>query len=99
MSLKFQYIWLNFMVLSVFIDQIKNWILQAYHSQMDLQVAFQFWWLSFYFENMSKYLKFIDLLIWMTFLLELETKRKNKSFTISEKAPTRFPGRNVKNTF
>ena len=54
MSLKFQYIWLNFMVLSVFIDQIKNWILQAYHSQMDLQVAFQFWWLSFYFENMSK---------------------------------------------
>ena len=35
----------------------------------------------------------------MTFLLELETKRKNKSFTISEKAPTRFPGRNVENTF
>ena len=44
--------------MSVFIDQIKNWILEAYHQQLGPDLTFIIWWLSFYFENIGNEPKF-----------------------------------------
>ena len=52
-SLKHQYIWTNSVVLAVFVDQIKNWVLQAYHKDLGPELTFKLWWFSFYLENLG----------------------------------------------
>ena len=54
-SLKHQYIWTNSVVLAVFVDQIKNWLLQAYHQDLGPELTFKLWWFSFYLENLGRY--------------------------------------------
>ena len=57
------------MAVSVFLDQIKNWILEAYHQQLGPDMTFIIWWLSFYFENIGNELKFGNLLVLFKFYL------------------------------
>ena len=52
-SIKSQCLYTNSVVLGVFIDQIKNWILEAYHQELGQDMTFIIWWLSFYFENIG----------------------------------------------
>ena len=53
LSIKIQYFYINSVGFGVFIDQIKNWILEAYHQQLGQDMTFIIWWLSFYFENIG----------------------------------------------
>ena len=55
MSIRQQYIYCNSHAFGVLIDQIKNWILEAYHQQLGEDLTFIIWWLSFYFENIGIY--------------------------------------------
>ena len=68
-SLKSQCLYTNSVVISVFIDQIKNWVLEAYHQQLGQDMTFIIWWLSFYFENIGKKLKFGKLSVLFKFCL------------------------------
>ena len=52
-SLRHQYIWINFMGLAALVDQIKNWILLAYHKDLGAELTFKLWWFSFYLENLG----------------------------------------------
>ena len=54
LSLRNQCLYANSVALGVFIDQIKNWILEAYHQQLGKDMTFIIWWLSFYLENIGK---------------------------------------------
>ena len=55
MSIRQQYIYCNSHAFGVLIDQIKNWILEAYHQQLGEDLTFIIWWLSFYIENIGIY--------------------------------------------
>ena len=68
-SIKSQCLYTNSVVMSVFIDQIKNWILEAYHQQLGPDMTFIIWWLSFYFENIGNELKFSNFPVLFKFYL------------------------------
>ena len=41
------------MGLAALVDQIKNWILLAYHKDLGAELTFKLWWFSFYLENLG----------------------------------------------
>ena len=56
MDIKIQFIFPNFVIYRVFIDQGLNVLFQLYYNDLGSENIFKIWWTSFFLENIGKIL-------------------------------------------
>lgn len=62
-DIKIQFIFCNVILCRVFLDQGMNIIFQVYYNELGMDNIFNFWWISFFFENIGNICKYVCTII------------------------------------